>query len=160
MTALAAVVGLLVGIIVTALVFVWVMRNKFVVVRKAKGTFDEVCKRLEQAVAESDGWHFPVPTWEFYQSQTKAGFTFRNIRNLKKYFICKSPHANAVVNDNAIWSAFLPCTWAVYEDMNGQVYIAEMNLPLMAMVMPGVLGRVLKEVVREEDEMLKKATGE
>ena len=160
MTLLAAVIGFVVGVIVAAWIFIWVMRNKFVVVRKARGTFDEVCQRLEKAVEESNGWHFPVPTWEFYQSQTKAGFKFGNIRNLKKYFICKSPHANAVVNDRALWSAFLPCTWSVYEDMNGQVYIAELNLPLMSLVMPGVLGRVLKEVVKEEDEMLKKATGE
>ncbi len=52
-----------------------------------------------------------------------------------------------------------PCTWAVYEDTDRQVFVVTMNKKLMAPIMPGGLGEVLTKAVREEEETLSKATG-
>jgi len=156
MAVLMLIVGLVVGGLLVAYVFMVVMRNKMVVAHRAEGSFAEVCSRLEETLKDANGWGQPIPAWEFYESQISKGLRYENIRACKIFFVCKPPYANEVVRDEARWAGIMPCSWAIYETMDGQVYIAKMNIPLMALMMTGVVGRVMKRVAREEGELLEK----
>ncbi len=94
MAAVGALVGFAAGAALVGAGVVWAMRNMFVAKWDAKGGFEDVCRRLEQAMAESDGWYSRLPVWDFYRSQTQNGFRFDNVRNLRIYIVCKSPYAN------------------------------------------------------------------
>ncbi len=147
------------SVIITAIVVGWifvvVLRAKMISTTKSKYNFEETCKKIEEVVPEGEGWGFPLPAWEFYQSQIKKNLKYDNIKNCKIYFVCKPVYANKVVNDDPKWSGIMPCSWSVYELTNGDVYVAKMNIPLMSKMFTGVLGTVMKKVAKEEEEFLK-----
>ena len=147
------------SVVITAIVIGWifvaVLRAKMISTVKSKYNFEETCKKLEEVVPKGDGWGFPIPAWEFYQSQIKKNLTYDNIKNCKIYFVCKSRYANKVVNDDPKWSGIMPCSWSVYEMKNGDVYVAKMNIPLMSKMFTGVLGSVMRSVAKEEEEFIK-----
>ena len=72
------------------------------------------------------------------------------------YFVCKPQHANSVLSVEPKMGGIMPCTWAVYETTDGEVYIAKMNIGLMSKLFSGVIGKVMKDVAQTEEEMLSK----
>ncbi len=140
--------------ILVAWIFVAIMKAKMVVAIKSKYNFEDTCKKLEEVVPKGEGWGFPIPAWEFYQSQLKKNLTYDNIKNCKIYFVCKSVYANKVVRDDPKWAGIMPCSWAIYEMSNGDTYVAKMNISLMSMMFSGVLGKVMKNVAKEEEAFI------
>ncbi len=153
--ALCIVASVLITAIVVGWLFVAVLRAKMISNVKSKYNFEETCKKIEEVVPKGEGWGFPIPAWEFYESQIKKNLKYDNIKNCKIYFVCKSKYANQVVSDDPKWSGIMPCSWSVYELTNGDVYVAKMNIPLMSKMFTGVLGTVMSKVAKEEEEFIK-----
>ncbi len=153
--ALCIVASVLITAIVVGWLFVAVLRAKMISNVKSKYNFEETCKKIEEVVPKGEGWGFPIPAWEFYESQIKKNLKYDNIKNCKIYFVCKSKYANQVVSDDPKWSGIMPCSWSVYELTNGDTYVAKMNIPLMSKMFTGVLGTVMKKVAKEEEEFIK-----
>ncbi len=158
MSWLMLLLGALAGAIIAAVAFAATLQAKMVVSHKAKGTFEEVCNRLEEAVAgpDANGWGIPFAAWNFYQSQIEKDFKLDNLKECRIYPVCKSAYANEVVREQPHWAGIMPCSWAIYQTKDGQVYISKMNIGLMSMMMTGLIGRVMKKVSQEEHVLLER----
>ncbi len=147
--------GIAIGIVVTGIVVLYMMRNFMVVSRPLPGRFDVVCEKLAEAIKAVDGWGQPIPHWDLYASQVAKGLLYENIRNMKVFFVCKSPYANKILRRFPHMAALMPCSWAVYETTDGEVHLAKMNISLMGkMFLGNIIGTVMGSVAREEHLIL------
>ena len=149
-------IWLVTGLILGGIVFVYLMRRFMMAAYKIEGTFDEVNEAIKKVIPQFDGWSFPISEWQFHKSHLSKNLTYDNIKDMIMYFVCKPAHANKVLRINPALGAIMPCTWAVYETTDSEVYIAKMNIALMSKMYFGVIGEVMREVAATEKEMLKK----
>ena len=158
---LGLVLGLVAGIVITVCVFVVTMRKQMVVAHAVPGTFEEVCSGLEETLHNHfNGWGMPFDVWDFYKSQVKKDLKYDHIKNCRIYPVCKPPYANEVVSKEARWAGIMPCSWAIYETPDGQVYVSKLNTGLLSKMMTGAVGTMMKKVAAEEVDLLAKVTGE
>jgi len=149
--------GVISGIIIGAFIFIFTMRRYMIISYYIpEKNFQEVTQRLEKIVPKFEGWGFPIPVWEFYKSQVSKGFKYENIRNMNIYFVCNPASANIMIRNSPFFAGIMPCSWAVYEMVNGRVYISKMNVGLMSKIFPGFIGNIMKEVAKIEDKILSK----
>jgi len=145
--------GLLCAAALVAMLLVF--KKYMVVAHPIEGTFDVVTRVLKETVPEFEGWSLPIPEWEFHRSQLSKGLKYDNIRNMIMYFVCNPAHANKVLRKDPNLAGIMPCTWAVYETMDGRVFITKMNIGLMSKMYFGVIGEVMREVARTEKALLR-----
>ncbi len=144
--------SLIIGLVVATYIF----KKNMIVTYRMDGSFDDVEGALKEVVPGFAGWTFPIPDWQFYKSQVSKGLTYKNIKNMVMHFVCKPVHANRVLQVDPSLGAIMPCTWAVYETIEGEVYIAKMNIALMSKIYFGVIGEVMRDVARTEEMMLER----
>lgn len=143
------------GAILVAGLFVLAMRLFMIRPHKMNATFNVVCEKIEESLKVSEGWVHPIPFWDMFKAVSKSQ-TFNNIKNGRVYFICKAKYANRITDRFPHMGAMMPCAWAVYETIDGQVYLAKMNIGLMSKIFIGnVIGNTMSKVAREEHVMLK-----
>ncbi len=149
------ILGIALGVLVTGLGVLYLMRNHMISRVEVKGGFEKVCAALEQAIEAVEGWGQPFACWDLYRSQVVKNLNYDNIRALKVFFVCKPIHANRILRKFPHMAAMMPCSWTVYEQTDGKVFLAKMNLDLMRKVFLGnVVGTVMGQVAREEKEIL------
>jgi len=148
--------GFFIGIVVTGVLFVFLMRNYMIVYYKIPGNFEEVNEKVKKTIPEFNGWSFPIQPWEFYKSQISKGFKYKNIKNMVIHFVCKSAHANVILNKRPEFGGIMPCSWAVYEMTNGDVYIAKMNINMLSKMFTGTIRNIMQDVAETEKKMLEK----
>jgi len=147
--------GFVLGIIIAAAIFIFIMVKYMIVYYRIPGTFEEVNNKVKETIPKFKGWSFPIPSWQFYKSQISKGFTYDNIKNMEIHFVCKPAHANVMLRKRPEFGGIMPCAWAVYEKTDGKVYIAKMNIGLMSMIFPGIVKKIMKDVAGTEAKMLK-----
>ena len=150
------VASLIAGIVITAVLFIYVMRNHMVADITVDGDFESVNRAIKSAVPKFDGWSFPITTWEFYKSQLSKNLTYDNIRNMVIHFVCKPSHANKMLQLVPSMGGIMPCSWAVYETTDGKVHIAKMNINLMSKMYSGTIKEIMTDVAQTEKAMLSK----
>lgn len=146
--------GALAGAFLTAAIILFTMRGFMIKKIKMNAPFEEVCSRLETAVGKVPGWGQPLPGWDFHGAVSKTR-QFRTLARKKIYFVCKAEYASRIVEKFHHMGAMMPCTWSVYENDKGEVFIAKMNIGLMSKVFFGnIIGRTMGRVAREERQIL------
>ena len=68
--------------------------------------------------------------------------------------MCNPQVAKVVLGANPKLSAIMPCSWSVYELADGSVWVAHMNIGMMARMMGGVVGRSMGEVAATDERFL------
>jgi uncharacterized protein (DUF302 family) len=154
MIILGIVIAFVAGLVCGGLVFMYAMRKYMIVDFKIEGGFDNVNEAIEKAIPQFEGWTLPLPSWEFYRSQLAKNLTYDNIKNMVMHFVCKPSHANRILRVNPNFGGIMPCTWAVYETMDGRVHIAKMNIGLMSRMFSGTIKEVMTDVAKTEEAML------
>jgi len=149
-------IGIIVGFILAGLIFLYIAKGYMIAHFKMEGSFQDVEKAVKEVVPQFEGWSFPIPDWPFYKSQLSKNFTYDNITNMVMHFVCKPAHANKMLRIDPNFGGIMPCTWAVYETKDGQVYIAKMNIALMSKMYFGLIRQIMKDVARTEEAMLSK----
>lgn len=143
-------IGIILGVVICA-----VAMNRFMIVRyKMGGTFAEVNQAIKDVVPTFEGWGFPFDQWEFFKSQKSKGLYFKNITNDIMHFVCKPTHANKIIDIYPHMGGIMPCTWSVYEDKHGNVFLAKMNIALMRYMFPGQIGKIMSDVAQTEKNMI------
>ncbi len=143
------------GVVLTVAAIVLAMRNLMMEEENIEGSFEEVCGRLEKSIESASGWGNPVESLDISEDLAQKGQELKNIRKMRNYFLCKAPYAARILDKFPFVSSMMPCSWAVYEKQNGQVYVARMNIPLMSkMFMGNIIGSTMGKVGKEEDEMM------
>jgi uncharacterized protein (DUF302 family) len=156
MNVVIALIGLTVGVILTAVIGKSLMRNKMVTPGKSPHSFEETCARLEATVGEADGWSFPMESFDMAAKLAEKNALPDNLKRVTLYYVCSPPVAKRVLGDSPHLSAIMPCTWSVYETTDGQVWLSRMNIPMMSKMMGGVVGESMGVVAEAEEGFLKR----
>ncbi len=152
--AVTLVVGVVLGAAVAAAIGVGLMRTKMVVAGRSGASFEETCERIERVVPAGDGWSFPMPSLDMHAKLAAKGQAPEGIRRIRLFFVCKPALAKRVLSDSPQMAAIMPCSWAVYELEDGGVWLAKMNIPMMARMFSGEVAAAMGEVAAAEERFL------
>ncbi len=152
-------IGVLAGLILSTVGMIYLMRTRMVVAHRSHRSFEETCDTVERVVPANKGWGFPIPSWDFYQTFVKKNLVPKGILKLRVFFVCKSALASRVIADTPPMAGIMPCSWAVYEQEDGSVWISKMNIGLMAMMFSGVIRDAMGEVARMDRVFLEEVLG-
>jgi len=150
---LCLVVGLLLGMGITALVGWTAMPGMMLTVNESRyPDVDRTCAEMKKAI-EAKGWTCPAIR-DMNKAMAKHGVQFS--RPVRIVELCKADYAKRVLATNPEVATLMPCAWGVYEGLDGKVYVSRMNMGLMGKMFGGVIAEVMgSEVASDEDEMLK-----
>ena len=152
--AVTLVVGAVLGAVVAAALGVRLMRTKMVMAGRSGASFEETCGRIERVVPAGDGWSFPMPSLDMHAKLAAKGQAPEGIRRIRLFFVCKPALAKRVLSDSPQMAAIMPCSWAVYELEDGGVWLAKMNIPMMARMFSGEVAAAMGEVATAEERFL------
>jgi uncharacterized protein (DUF302 family) len=95
--------------------------------------FNETVEMLTNT-AIGQGWGNPA-THDLQQTLAKSG---KSVRPVKVIEICKPAYSGAMLekSDERIVSVMMPCRISVYEKDNGKIYVATINVKMLASGMP------------------------
>jgi uncharacterized protein (DUF302 family) len=148
---LGLLVGLLLGIALTAGAVWLLMPGLMIVEHESKLGFDETVVALEKAV-KAEGW-VVKSVGDMQKSLAKHGVTLP--RRVKVVKLCHPQYAGSVLQTDRQMAAMMPCSIAVYEDDEGTVRVSKLNTGLMGKMFGGNVARVMGEsVARDEAKML------
>ncbi len=150
--------GTLAGIALSGVATMKLAQTKMTMEIKSPKSFEDTCKVIETVIPQfaDEGWGFPFDKWDFGNVFASRDLMPDDIKNIMVYFVCNAKLANKVINANNAMMGIMPCSWAVYEKENGEVYIAKMNIGLMSKLFTGAIKDMMLEVEATEDRMFKK----
>jgi uncharacterized protein (DUF302 family) len=151
---IAVVIGFVVGVVVTAVAVVLVMRSSMVVPEPSSKSFEATCEAIEKVVPAADGWSFPMESLDMGAKLAAKNAMPDNVKRIRLYFMCNPQVAKVVLGANPKLSAIMPCSWSVYELADGSVWVAHMNIGMMARMMGGVVGSSMGEVAATDERFL------
>ena len=149
-------ISILAGALSVTALIAYTMRNHMITAIKIDAPFEKVCSKIGEALTSVPGWGHPLPDWDFHETVAKTHY-FENLSKKKIFFVCKAEYANRIVDRFHHMGAMMPCAWALYETMSGEVYISKMNIGLMSKMFFGnIIGTTMGKVAREEKLILNK----
>lgn len=151
---LGTIAGLVVGVMLAGVGGVRRMRSKMVVAERSNASFDETCERIEKIVPAGDGWSFPMPSLDMHAKLAAKGQAPEGIRRIRLFFVCKPSLAKRVLGDTPKMAAIMPCSWAVYELEDSTVWLAKMNISMMARMFSGEIASAMGEVASADERFL------
>ena len=145
---LAGLVGAVIAAVLLLVVIRSLMPGAMFSETRLPGSFEDVTRRLEQAVGAVPGWGMPAPPLDMKAKLAEKGVALEGgLREVRLYFVCNPRYAAQVVGIEPRIAAMMPCTWAVYERADGSVRLATFNMGLMRRLMPGAMKRALVEAL-------------
>jgi uncharacterized protein (DUF302 family) len=151
---LALIVGFALGLVTTGISVVLVMRSSMVVPERSSTSFDETCAAIEEVVPGSNGWSFPMESFDMSAKLAAKDALPDNVKRIRLYFMCKPTVAKTVLGADPKLSAIMPCSWSVYELSDGSVWVSHMNIGMMAKMMGGVVGSSMAGVAKDDERFL------
>jgi uncharacterized protein (DUF302 family) len=147
--------GIITGVLLTGILFWKAMPKLMLNIRKSKYDVDETVSRIEEH-AKKLGWTVPK-IYNIQETLSNAGF--KDMRKIRILSICKHEHAYKILSNDTDKkvTAIMPCRVGVYEDSNGNVFAASMNIGLMSKMFGGNIARIMGSAAREEHEIIKSA---
>jgi uncharacterized protein (DUF302 family) len=155
----ALIVGVIAGVVITALAVVGFMRSKMIVPHRSARTFEETCAAIERVVPAADGWSFPMPSFDMYAKLAEKGQEPNGMRRIRLFFVCKPGVASRVLSDTPKIAAIMPCSWAVYELDDDSVWLAKMNIAMMSKLFAGDVAAGMGEVVAADERFMADVLG-
>lgn len=146
--------GLIIGILLAGFVGWNMMPGLMIHVKESKLGFDETISAINASAAETNSWKIPI-IHELSESLVKAGHD--DMTKLSVVELCQPHHAYEVLKkeENRKISAIMPCRASVFEDDDGNVFIAEMNTKLLSKMFGKDVAKVMGIVAEEQEAMFK-----
>ena len=140
-------IGILVGVILTALIMVKTIPHLMVQEIQSPMGYEETVSHIQHNVTNA-GWKVSA-LMRLDKTLAKEGKTVLPVASFK---ICQPDHAETILNDDdaRFISVMMPCSIAVYEKADGQTYISTMNSALMGRMFGGTVADVMAGPVAEE----------
>ncbi len=142
------------GVAVTAAVFIFVARDSMVTSEPSALEFDETVQAVESGIEAAEGWSSPG-TRNLNEMMANNGVEFGPRVRLVE--MCKAPYAAEVLRDDRRMATLMPCVVAVWEKDDGSVWISKMNSGLLGKVFGGAVGRVMGRLIPGEEEAILRA---
>jgi len=155
----ALIVGVIVGVVMTALIVVALMRSKMIVPHPSNRSFEETCAAIERVVPAGDGWSFPMPSFDMHAKLAEKGQAPEGMSRIRLFFVCNPGVANRVLSDTPKIAAIMPCSWAVYELEDGSVWLATMNIAMMSRLFAGDVAVGMGEVAAADERFMVEILG-
>jgi len=132
--------GVLVGMILMGIIVWFTMPSLMVLKHKSAWSYDKTVTALSEGVKNKQDWR--VLTVNDYQKSTES---FGAIERVGSINICNPRYASKVLADdkNRGVTAFMPLGIGIYEEKDGQVYIASLNFKLLGMMFGGTIAEVM-----------------
>lgn len=144
------VIGLVFGIVLTAVTIVKVMPGMMLIQEESQYDFPTTIAKIEHNVTNA-GWNI-VSSKLMNTSMAKHGIDFKpRVQNIK---ICQEDYALKVLTSDRYVAALMPCTIAVYETDDGKIMISKMNTGLMGKMFGGVIAEVMGGYVAEDEHKM------
>lgn len=148
--------GFILGAVAIAVVGISVMPSAMISTHQSPMGFDETIAAIQDGI-ERQGWKSPG-TLNLQQSLTKAGkdVPYR----VQVIQLCHPDYATDVLNSDRWVASLMPCTIAVWEDDDGQVFVSKMNTGLMGKLFGGNIARVMGGKVADDERNIMAALHE
>ena len=137
---LFAIIWLLIGMALMGIITWLVMPSVMLVKRPSPHGYDETVAMLSEELAAKPDWR--VLTVNDYQKTTQP---FGAIERTGSINICNPRYASHILAndvDRGV-TAFMPLAIGVYQDRNGQVYVARLNVGLLGRMFGGTIAEVM-----------------
>jgi uncharacterized protein (DUF302 family) len=149
---ISGIVGLAAGFLLCGIIVFAAMPSLMIVTAESTLGFNETVAALEKRIPEH-GWIVSGDKpLDMNKSMAKHGVTFTPRVKLVK--LCKADYAKSVLTTDRHVSTMMPCTFSVWEDDDGKVYLSKMNMGLMAKMFGGNVAKVMGGPVVEDEEKI------
>jgi uncharacterized protein (DUF302 family) len=143
--------GVIIGILILAAVGFYFMPKLMITTRPVSLQYDKAVELLQQRITEN-GW-VVADVKQMHKSLQKHNVDFQ--RRVTLIELCHPQYAKTVLDAHTNISTMMPCTFAIWEDQNENVFLSQMNLKLMARMFGPVVADVMgKKVVVDEEKIL------
>ena len=154
-----AIVWMLVGMIVAGAAIWVLMPSMMLAVHKSPHDYQGTVAALNSVIESRQNWKAPN-TFNFQQTIEDAGHG--PIEKVGTVALCNPLYASRILDDddNKKVTAFMPLGIGVYEDANGEVYVAELNVGMMGMMFGGTIADVMADAGEDVSEIIAAATAD
>jgi uncharacterized protein (DUF302 family) len=154
--AVSLVVGFVLGVAATGIAGWVAMPGMMIVTGQSRLGFDETVAALDDAITKQ-GWTSPG-TMDMQASLAKHGHAFPH--RVKIIKLCHPQYASDVLTTDRHIACLMPCSIAVWEGDDANVYISKMNTGLMGKIFGGNIAKVMGgHVPRDEAAILAPVLG-
>jgi uncharacterized protein (DUF302 family) len=143
-------IGLLAGVIVTAVAIVVILPGKMFIVKESKYSFEETLAELEKSATEHK-WGVPHQ----YDLQATLKGKGYEVDKVHVFSLCKPEHAYEILGskEQRLVSALMPCRVAVFKS-DEKTYISMLNAGLFSKFMGKKVKEVMGAASKENVEIL------
>ena len=142
--------GLILGCITTAAVGWAAMPGMMIVSQPSRLDFDQTVARLQEEIA-AQGWTSPQ-TMDMQASLAKHGQDLPH--RVKVIKLCHPQYASDVLTTDRYVSCLMPCSIAVWESDEGEVFVSKMNTGLMGKMFGGNIAAVMGTKVAKDEKSI------
>ena len=154
--ALYALGGMVAGMVLMGLIVWFAMPSVMVVKHRSSLSYDKTIEALNEAITSKKDWR--VLTVNDYQKSTAA---FGAIERVGSINVCNPRYASKVLandGDRGV-TAFMPLGIGVYEDKQGRVFIASLNVTLLGRMFGGTIAEVIGVAGKDLSAVIATALG-
>ncbi len=147
----AAITAFVCGVVISMLLMVAVMPSMMLITAESKADFDSTVEAIQQRI-EENGW---VVSSVLDMNKSLSRHSVEFVPRVKLIKLCHPQYAKSVLESDRYISAMMPCTFSVWEDDEGKVFVTKMNMKLMAKMFGGNIAKVMGgDVARDEEAIL------
>lgn len=145
---------ILVGMLLMGLIVWFTMPSLMLIKHKSSKSYDDTVVVLRDALTKKQDWK--VLTVNDYQKSTAD---FAALERVGSMNICNPRYASRILANDADRgvTAFMPLAIGVYEDKNGQVYVAQLNVGLLGRMFGGTIADVMGMAGKDLNEVVTSA---
>lgn len=153
------IVGLLLGLALALGVGVSLMRTRMLTPHRSRRSFEDTCAAVERVVGAAADWGMPIPSQDLFATLVKHGQVPPTLKSFRVFFVCNPKLAARMLTLAPAMAGMMPCSWAVYEDADGRVFLSKMNVGLMSRMFGGEIGSIMGRVGRSDEAFLAEVLG-
>lgn len=153
------ILGMILGLALALGVGATMMRTRMLTARRSTRSFEDTCAAVERVVGAAPDWGMPIPSQNLLATLEKHDLVPAELKQFRVFFVCSPKLASRMLSLHMPMAGMMPCSWAVYENARGEVYLSKMNVGLMSRVFGGEIGSIMGRVARADDEFLAEVLG-
>jgi len=142
--------GVLAGAVVTALAAFLYLSGQMIVVRQSRLGFDETVEAIQKAIPER-GWSSPG-TMDMNAAMAKHDVQFEP--RVKIVSMCQPRYAKNVLTTDRRVACLMPCSIAVWDGDDGNIYVSRVNSGLLGKMFGGNIAKVIGGAVAGDEERI------
>jgi uncharacterized protein (DUF302 family) len=140
-----------VGMVLMGFIVWFAMPSMMLVKHKSNLGYEETVSALSRTLQEKQDWRVIVVN--DYQKSVAA---FGALERVGSISICNPRYASRILANDADRgvTAFMPLGLGVYEDKQGQVFVAQLNVGLLGMMFGGTIAQVMGQAGSDLTEVV------